>query len=361
MAEPPPREPRDPADDETIVRDEWGPETVVVEEDTPLPPRRPRLWPWLLALLLLVLGGIAAAWFLTRDDDEDPGPTTTAELVEVPLLVGLREEPARDRLDEAGLVGDIERRPAERPRGVVVEQEPQAGEELERGDEVRLVVSDGRREQTTGDTTTTAEPESARVPEVVGMSSSDATDVLREAGFDVRLVPVPSQEPSGTVVGQMPAAGAQARKGSEVRLNVAQQAEPEPAVVPDVVGLELADAARSFAQEGLKVAVRYVPSDEPQGRVVAQAQAAGTERQRGDTVQLNVSTRADPAERTVVPRATGGRLDRGRAALEAAGLEVLALTIGEGEVRNESTVGSQSPAANALIPRGSLVLLYVTG
>ena len=107
------------------------------------------------------------------------------------------------------------------------------------------------------------------------------------------------------------------------------------------------------------MSVAFVPSQEPFGRVVAQAQPAGTELERGDTVQLNVSTGADPAERATVPRAAGQRLDEGRRTLEQAGFEVLALTIGDDEIRNESTIASQSPGAGASIPGGALVLVYV--
>ena len=39
----------------------------------------------------------------------------------------------------------------------------------------------------------------------------------------------------------------------------------------------------------------YVPSQEPSGRVIAQAQPAGTELEQGATVQVNVSTGSDPA------------------------------------------------------------------
>ena len=49
--------------------------------------------------------------------------------------------------------------------------------------------------------------------------------------------------------------------------------------MPDVVGQELADAARAFSEEGLKVAVVYVPSNEPAGSVVAQARPPGAELQ----------------------------------------------------------------------------------
>jgi beta-lactam-binding protein with PASTA domain len=130
--------------------------------------------------------------------------------------------------------------------------------------------------------------------------------------------------------------------------------------VPDVVGQELADAARGFAGEGLKVSVRYVPSNEAVGVVVAQAQPPGTERTRGDTVQLNVATGAEPLEDVAVPAVTRRPLDQVRSTLEQAGFEVLALNLAGAEVRREDAVTSQSPAADARIPRGSLVLVYVS-
>jgi serine/threonine-protein kinase len=320
----------------------------------------PPVWPWLLALLVLVLAGLAAAWLLTRDDDEAaPSGTTASERVEVPLLVGLREERALERLQEAGLAGDVEERRAAEAEGVVVEQEPEAGERVEAGGTVRLVVSEGRGGATTGGTGTTAtRPETARVPEVVGRRSSEATSILQDAGFGVRVATVPSNEPAGVVVGQNPAAGAEAEQGSEVRLNVSA-GEPEPAVVPDTVGQALADAAQAFAGDGLKVSVRFVPSEEPQGTVVAQAREPGTELRRGDTVQVNVSAGPEPAEDVSVPDVAGRPLDEARSALENAGLEVLALDL-SGEIRNTDAVASQTPAGGASIPRGALVVLYVT-
>lgn len=332
MAEPPPRDPTDPADDETaivppsepvdetIVRDEWGAETVVtgpVEDDAVVveetePPRKPpTLWPWLLALLALVLVALGAIYLLTRDDDE-PSATTTAATTQV---------------------------------------------------------------------------EERTVPDVVGTTSSEATATLREAGFEANLVSVPSQRPPGTVVAQEPAAGTTQPEGARVRLNVAESGgtttgattttgtttaatttaatttapppQPSPAVVPDVVGDELADAARAFADEGLKVSTAYVPSQEPSGRVIAQAQPEGTELERGATVQVNVSTGPDPAAGVAVPNVTGRTLDEARQALDAAGFEVLALSPSGDAVKNSSPVTSQTPAGGATVPSGLLVLLYV--
>jgi eukaryotic-like serine/threonine-protein kinase len=309
MADEPDREPRVPPEDETVVLDEWGPETVVVDETETPPPRRPRLglWPWLLALLVVVLGLVAGAILLARDDDEPAGPTTTAQTTTPAALVA--------------------------------------------------------------------------VPDVAGTTSSEATATLRAAGFEVNVEPVPSDRPPGTVVAQNPPPGTKAKKGTSVRINVAQPAQettppatsapaattappattapaPQPAIVPDAVGQELADAARAFAGEGLKASVRSVPSNEPAGRVVAQAQPPDTELTQGDTVQLNVSIGPDPGEPVAVPGVTGRRLDEGRDMLERAGFEVLALSL-EDEIRREATISSQSPSAEARIPRGALVLLYV--
>jgi serine/threonine-protein kinase len=215
------------------------------------------------------------------------------------------------------------------------------------------------------------------VPDVVGTTSSQATKTLRDAGLRINVVGVPSDQPSGTVVAQTPAAATEAKSGAIVRLNVAQGAgettttttttAPPPtttapatqsATVPDVVGQELADAAQAFADEGLKLSVQYVPSGEPAGRVVAQAQPSGTERKRGDTVQVNVSKGSQPAADAAVPDVVGQRQQEGRRALQAAGFEVLALNL-NGQVRNESPIASQTPTGGADIPRGSLVILYV--
>lgn len=427
MAAQPPREPPPPSEDETVVADDW-PVTregeVIVEQTETVPPRRrvPVIWPWLLALLLLVLGGLGAYWYFTQADEttvpavvgmrqdraeatvrdaeldpvvsreasakprgivlgQNPDPGTEVDEGEnvrlavssgppretVPDVVGETESDARADLTAAGFEAEVTRAFSEKESGLVVAQDPKGGETLREGSSVALTVSRGRRPVT--------------VPDVVGTTSSQATATLRNAGLQVNVVGVPSDEPSGTVIAQNPAAGRQARSGDAVRLNVAQAegqtapsttappptattqppattAPPARATVPEAVGKELAVAAEEFADAGLKVAVRYVPSNEPAGRVIAQAQPAGTERRRGDTVQLNVSIGPEPAARAEVPGVVGRRLDQGRRTLEQAGFEVLALSL-DGEVRNESPVASQTPAAGASVPRGSLVLLYL--
>ena len=445
MAEQPPREP-DPADEETaiappaeetVVRDDWGPESEVFVEQAEVVPRRrvPVIWPWLLALLVVVLGGLGAYYLFSRDDDEDAAATTTTVARSaVPVLVGLREARAEERIREEGFEPKVDRKASGKPKGVVFDQQPAAGAELERGKTVLIVVSNGPPKETVPDVlgqpvaeavedlqaaglgsrqvevfadqeagtvvkqdpagggkltkgatvelTVSKGPKPVTVPDVVGMPSSEATKTLRDAGFEANIVAVASTEPAGTVLAQNPQSGTEAAKGTSVRVNVAQPSgETAPAAtttapaattspgtttapaqqeatVPDVVGQELADAARTFGDAGLKIAVQYVPNTEPQGRVVAQAQPAGTKRKRGDTVQVNVSTGPEPAADTQVPNVANQRQQAARQALERAGFEVLAIE----QAGNPTRIGfvlSQTPSGGASIPRGSLVILYV--
>jgi beta-lactam-binding protein with PASTA domain len=445
MVEPPPRDPRDPADDETVIvppdrsveetviSDGWGPESdvfvdegTVVEETEAVPPKRPLLWPWLLALLVIVLGGLGAYLYFTQQDEST-----------VPAVTGMRQEAAEVAVRDAGLEPETTRQESSKPAGLVLGQNPDAGAKADEGSTVQLVVSTGPPRETVPDvvgqtrseavTALTAagfkaavteafsdkkagivvsqKPEAGAkldeggtvalvvskggkpviVPDVVGTTSSEATAKLEAVGLKANVVAVPSSQPTGTVVAQSPAPGKDALTGDTVRLNVARAPEttttpaattpppatttrpatttapPEPATVPDVVGKPLADAASALAAEGLKAGVKYVPSDEPQGQVIAQAKPAGTEGKRGDTVQVNVSIGSDPAAGAAVPTVAGRRLDEARQALDDAGFETLALDLSGDALRNSSVIGSQTPAGGASIPGGSLVILYVRG
>lgn len=131
-----------------------------------------------------------------------------------------------------------------------------------------------------------------------------------------------------------------------------------PATVPDAAEADLADAAQQFADAGLRVAVEYVPSNDPQGRVIGQSRPPGTELQRGDAVSLQVSVGPNPPEKVTVPDATEQTEAEGRAALEQARFEVLTIKL---PAVTEDVVVSHSPAAADRVPRGSLVILYAGG
>lgn len=226
--------------------------------------RRPmeRLWPWLLLLLLLVLGGLGAAWYFTQEDTR-----------EVPNVEGLRLEQAVSELQEEGFQTDITTEPNDAAEGTVFAQSPSAGTEADEGSTVDLRVSGGA--------------ETAAIPNAVGLSETEARDRLVEAGFQVETREVFSEREPGTVVSQEPSAGAEAEPGATVTIEVSKGTGMVE--VPSVVGLTRGEAEDELTSAGFEVNAVEVPSVEPEGTVVAQNPSAGQARE-GSSVRINVST-----------------------------------------------------------------------
>lgn len=407
---------------------------IVEEREQAPPPRRmPTLWPWLLALLLLVLGGLGAAYYFSQDDDDSAAATTqTVERVEVPSLVGVREPRARELVREAGLEPEVQRQEGNKPAGVVMAQRPEAGERLAEGGSVLLTVSRGPARETVPDLigqqlnealddlqkagfesdvsqvfakeqsgvvvkqepeggtklkegaavalTVSKGPKPVPVPDVVGMQASEASSTLRDAGFDVNLVPVPSKERSGTVVAQNPAAGTIPKPGTPVRLNVAQAEAPpattdgqttsgqtttgqtttQPpaqATVPDVVGLTQAQATKALHDVGLKPSLQFVPSQQdPVGTVVAQAREPGTTLRSGESVQVNISVGPEQVPLVAVPDVTGLREQEARSQLTSAGFRVQVLKEATDDPSKVGGVVDRQPERS---PEGGLVTIWV--
>jgi eukaryotic-like serine/threonine-protein kinase len=266
-------DPRDPVPrpedetvvDETRVRTDPAGGREVVDRQVRRRRRRDDLWPWLVALLLLVLVGIAALWYFTREETKA-----------VPDVTGATLEQAVSRLQDEGFKVDIERGNDEAPVGTVYEQDPSAGDEAEEGSTVRISVSEG--------------PATAEVPDVVGTLEDAARRELEDAGFTVNVAQVFSDEPEGSVVAQSPRGGEEAEKGSAVRINVSKGTGQT--TVPNVVGLSEDEAKQELEQADLQANVVEVPSQEPAGTVVAQNPDSGSARS-GSTVRLNVSAGAE--------------------------------------------------------------------
>jgi beta-lactam-binding protein with PASTA domain len=399
--------------EQTAVADETA---VTLEERPagrpPAPPEEPpptrELWPWLLALLVLVLAGIAVLYFATRDDSTtrrqvttpaavQPGtsPTTTAvrtpapsARVTVPRLVGLPTPTALRRLRQLGLTGATRNVFSGKPRNVVVAQTPGASRKLAKGETVLLNVSKG--------------PKAVRVPDVVGQTVADALSTLRAQALKPRIVRVPNVEPAGQVVAQHPKAGAKAQPGIAVRLNVsdgkraastgtestptttvaatmnqetaptttAAAANATPLVrVPDLEGKKLIDARQLVRRLGLVIEIRQVPNAQPLGTVVAQAKKPGTQVERGTHLLVTVSigrptsTSTTPSQAEsqpiAVPDVTGEDETTATQDLQNAGLAVHVVDRDTTNASQDGLVVQQTPAANQSVQSGSTVTIYV--
>jgi serine/threonine-protein kinase len=139
------------------------------------------------------------------------------EQVTVPNVVGDPRDEAERKLREANLeIGLVADRADDAEKGTVLEQSPAAGEKVDPGTPVNLIVSSG--------------PGTVAVPNVVCQDLGDAEEELNSRGLEMQVAgeEFSLQCESGTVARQDPEAGEEVPKGSTVQVWESQGPEPSP-------------------------------------------------------------------------------------------------------------------------------------
>lgn len=133
-----------------------------------------------------------------------------------------------------------------------------------------------------------AESALARVPDVLGLTATQASEKIKGAGLLAGQV---SYEPGaqgalGAVVSATPAPGERVKRNSLVALTVVGA---QPVTVPNFVGLSAGGAQAAAAAVGLNVISAEKKSKTKKGTVLAQDPAPGTPVQPGGSVHVVVS------------------------------------------------------------------------
>jgi beta-lactam-binding protein with PASTA domain len=238
----------------------------MVDEDVPPGPVvRPYPW-WLWLLVVLFLAAAILFFVLWLMERNDKGK-------DVPSLIGLTQVEAQNKAADRGFTLKTVRRPAAAPAGRVVDQAPQSGADLENGSQVMAVVSAGRVQ--------------VSVPKLVGSTADAAEQLLTAQGLQTNRKDVDSAKQKGIVIAQDPTEGTRLPKGSTVTISVSTgKGQVE---VPAVQGMSQADAVAAITDAGLLPIVIQVPSQKPEGTVIAQDPAANQEVPAQSKVRINVS------------------------------------------------------------------------
>jgi beta-lactam-binding protein with PASTA domain/predicted Ser/Thr protein kinase len=195
----------------------------------------------------------------------------------LPDVAGLTAAQATAKLKEAGFKPTTEKQSsATVASGRVISTNPSAGTEAQAGSAVTVLLSSG--------------PAQTTVPDVVGQSSAAAEATLTNAKLAAGAITqqTSTEQSSGTVLEQSPAAGASLPAGGTVNFVVAQA--PTETAVPNVLGKNEAQASAELGRAGFTPqAVTQTTTEATKvGIVLRQSPAAPHKARKGATVTIAV-------------------------------------------------------------------------
>lgn len=226
----------------------------------------------IIAVLILVVGFFVGAFFSF-------GEFWSFSEVTVPDVVGKQVTLAKQILEDKNLrVKLAEAFSTEVPIGNVVSQYPEANAKVKGQRQITIYISKGGEE--------------IEMPDLKGMTRSAAEERLKKAGLKVGSVKeeFSDKDEKGTVISQEPQAKSKITKGKMVDFVISKGTKEQKVRVPDFRGATLDFARTNSASLKLKVgSISRKTSSQPEGTIISQTPAAGTEVKEGTVIDFVVS------------------------------------------------------------------------
>lgn len=312
---------------------------------------------------------------------QGPMSGSTGGYTVMPEVVGKSQGGALEALAEQGIQAQVVYDYNDMLRkGSVMAQMPTAQTSVPHGSEAVVLVSSGEALR---------ERPAVALPEVIGMSETQALNSLSNAGLSPQVVYEHSANvPAGIVIAQLPdqstftSVGSSA-SGSKTGLWVfigilalillaigtyfvmtSMDKTAEKIIVPDVVGMKTQDATREIIKAGLRVGtVTEVAIDGKNikpGSVTETDPVAKTEVDPSTMVNLKVAKdKGDTERKILIPDVVGQSHASATAVLQNAGFVVTVEQQASASVE-EGKVISQSPQGGLDAPKGARVLIVVS-
>jgi beta-lactam-binding protein with PASTA domain len=221
---------------------------------------------------------------ITVSKGPDPDKEIDTEVtVEVPELVGLKNEEAQRILNELNLFIEPKMEYSSTvPEGQIISQSLSSASEVHQGDTIVLVISLGEK--------------MVNVPYVQVKSEEEARQLLEEKGLVV-LVQYANSDTvlKGNVISQSIAANTSVKTGTTITLTVSSGPEVVMVAVPQLTGKSESDAQAALRELGLNGAPTYQNSDSvASGTVISQGTAPSTRVEAGAVISYVVSSGREP-------------------------------------------------------------------
>lgn len=227
-------------------------------------------------------------------------------------------------------------------RGELISQSISAGQNVPKGLGINLVYSNG--------------PETAKMPNVVGMPLDQAKQAIYEAGVDVSEVNVVEKPgvSENTVTSSSIQAGAEVTNGNGVNLEVANGRVG----IPDWTGKTKDFVEQDAKKHGIKVKYLEEDSDKTPGTVLSQSPKA-TESAPTNEVQVTIA-RSAKASDISVPDVVGKSEQEAQSTLATAGLRKISTVKVPNCAVSSSQVTQTIPAAGGSVKSDADVTIIVS-
>ena len=266
------------------------------------------------------------------------------EEVVIPDLSGLTEEEATRvlmakelKLKVSGTQhSDIE-------KGLIISQNPLAGEKGAKNSQVSVVTSSGQ--------------DMITVPDVTGLTLGQAREKLKETNLNLKLEEGQIAEDDSILIEtQAPPSGDKIQSGGTIEVTLKET--PVMTTVPNLLGKLQFDAKNDLAGRDLTVGtVTEIPSDEVPGTVLQQDPESGTQVTSKTSVNLVVAKIKD--SNLVVPDLKGLTVSTAIVELEKVKLKTGNI-VSRASSEKKGSVISQDPPAGTGVLEGTVVNLEIS-
>lgn len=204
------------------------------------------------------------------------------EEVDVPLIIGLHENVAKQKIESLGLKFVVKKRVYNKDykEGYIISQNIDPEDKVKIGYPIEVVVSKGEK--------------LVRVPDLLNKYSSDIEVALSEVGLKKGNIDYKFSDiyPEGIIISQKPESLTMVPEGTEIDFVISQGPEISYVIMPNLIGLNLENAKREIISKGFVLGeVKYEPNDDvPKDLVTWQSYPAGAEVEENTTVDLIVSS-----------------------------------------------------------------------
>ena len=217
-----------------------------------------------------------------------PSLGKNANMVAVPSLQGKTYEEATQILKERKL--EIKLAEGSSEEGVVIDQKPAAGKQAKKNSTVEVSLEQEGKD--TPDNTVVT------LPDFTGQDQREALAQIKELGLDISAVDIRPQPDEkielGKIISQTPVGGSEVATGDPIVFYVSSGSESKVVMtrVPNIEGKSAEEAKAVLEQFNLALGSQKMEASDtvPEGIIIKQALAAGTEIEEGQSINVTVST-----------------------------------------------------------------------